>query len=100
LLIVSNGCPLGQAGLFPVFFYPQISQIGFINSLSAFFCVICVICGFTVRFLIELGLLREWAAALGQAGVREAVSALVSCRDFDTFFCVRVFLFDGVAQFV
>jgi len=43
-------CPLGQAGLFPVFFYPQISQIGFINSLSAF---LCVICGFTVRFLIE-----------------------------------------------
>ena len=38
------------AGLLPVLFYPQISQIGFINSLFAF---LCVICGFIVRFLIE-----------------------------------------------
>ena len=45
---VCERCPL--AGLLPVLFYPQISQIGFINSLSAF---LCVICGFTVRFLIE-----------------------------------------------
>ena len=32
-------------------------------------------------------------------GFAGAVSALVSRRDFDTFFCVRVFLFDAVAQF-
>jgi len=48
-------------------------------------------------FWSKPGLLREWAAALGQTGMRGAVSALVSGRDFDTFFCVRVFLFDAVA---
>jgi len=51
-------------------------------------------------FWSKPGLLREWAAALGQAGVRGAVSVLVSGWDFDTFFCVRVFLFDAVAQFL
>jgi hypothetical protein len=41
------------SGLFPVFFYPQISQI-FANRFYQFFLsVLSVICGFTVWFLIE-----------------------------------------------
>ena len=35
--------------------------------------------------------------AIGDAVGMGALSALVFARDFDTFFCVRVFLFDAVA---
>jgi len=94
-LPVCERCPL--AGLFQVLFYPQISQIGFINSLSAFLCVIWRIhCSVSDRSpaCCVSGRPRFAKQVCG------AVSALVPGRDFDIFFCVRVFLFDAVAQFL
>ena len=46
----ANGVRLAKRDCFRFSFIRRFSQIGFINSLSAF---LCVICGFTVRFLIE-----------------------------------------------
>jgi hypothetical protein len=94
-LPVCERCPL--AGLFQVLFYPQI----FADWFYQFF--ICV----PLRHLRIHCSVSDRSPACCVSGrprfakqVCGAVSALVPGRDFDIFFCVRVFLFDAVAQFL